>query len=1035
MHAFTAHAVLCVATAMAQAVAPDLPSLLVRELGGYPLGVVNAVSFDSSGCLWVATPGGLLRFDGQRLIRFGTEEGLADLHVYDVLCDQKGRVWAGTWRGLCVGDGGRFRRVTFPGDSAFTLSPSRRLALGPDGTIWVTGDGGTLRRVHPDGITDVLDTPLGASRIATHLAIDRRGRPWVAHLHAGGDPIVGCIRDSVFALAHEVGAPLEVVQMGTSVNGLWVQEPDGTVWVESAEGFARVSLPSRWPRGHTLRSWVSTPAMRLFFGDSLVVGEFLDGAARVAVVPARGSARSAPDAEGAVWCAAYGEGMLRIGPPSIDWYEMPTHLGSAMTEHQPGGILWIGTERALHRGKIEGVSLHVVSFQTPSVTALEPLGEDSVVVGTTDGLFLVGGTPPRVLGRWGLTQGLPHRRVTTIARWGRGAWVGTMAGACEWDPARPRVRVPTQMWGLAVTALLPDGDTVWMGTWAGLGAVRGEEVIRVAAPHHVLWPAVTTLSRDASGRVMVGTYSDGLHVVRNDTLVSVSSPLTRVVAVVPRGDVVPYLLGVRALLRVEEGYRFSVVRRFDAPLAIRQVRCLEDGVWHVTSSWLERSGDMPPIRIGAHSGLPEEPILTFSADEHGDLWVLTEAHLCHVRRHLLGASPLRGRFMASVVSGEGLPVPFSGTHTLAGGTRRLTLLLAFPSSSLIEMELRTKLEPVDHEWSPWTRQWERDFAALPAGSFVLWAQARTACGRSTPPTAVGTIIVPPRWHERTTARVALGVLLVALGTLVGLAGVHAAHVRARRLEALVQERTADLDSSRAKAVAASRAKSALLSRMAHETRTPLGAMVGFASLIADSHEEGDPTHERAKVILDAGEKLLDLVKGTLDLSRAEKHALEMHHEPFDLLPTIKDVTLLLGLKAHEKGITMHLSGDAGRPLLLMGEKDRVREALINLLGNAIRFTPSGGTITVRWWADEVRGYVSIRDTGPGIAPADHAAVFEPFVRIVGETEGGGTGLGLAISKQLIEAMGGTITLESDLGEGCTFTIALPRASRLDPGGG
>lgn len=247
----------------------------------------------------------------------------------------------------------------------------------------------------------------------------------------------------------------------------------------------------------------------------------------------------------------------------------------------------------------------------------------------------------------------------------------------------------------------------------------------------------------------------------------------------------------------------------------------------------------------------------------------------------------------------------------------------------------------------------------------------------------------------------------------------------------VEESFLRLEEARQKAEEASRLKSAFLATVSHELRTPLNGILGFAELLKT--EIHDPTHQEfAQIIHNSGEHLLALVSEILDLAKIEAGELVFNLQAVELRPLLEN-TLAAHRKAAEAknlGLALELAPDL--PEDFITDATRLRQLLNNLLSNAIKFTDQGQVLlSVRLAGDFMAFAVS--DTGPGIAPEHHEVVFEKFKQL--ETfltrEHGGTGLGLAIVRQLIEHMGGHVTLDSDLGRGATFTLFLPKDTRHD----
>jgi PAS domain S-box-containing protein len=222
------------------------------------------------------------------------------------------------------------------------------------------------------------------------------------------------------------------------------------------------------------------------------------------------------------------------------------------------------------------------------------------------------------------------------------------------------------------------------------------------------------------------------------------------------------------------------------------------------------------------------------------------------------------------------------------------------------------------------------------------------------------------------------------------------------------------------AEAASQAKSEILSRMSHNLRTPLNSILGFAQLLqmgALSPEQ----RESIEYILLAGRHLLDLINEVLDLSRIEAGGLTLAIEPVQLDDLMSEARDLVQPALNEQGMALRFEGPAGG-VAVLADRQRLRLVVMNLLSNAIKYNRTHGTVRVAWAPTELeRIRVSVSDEGPGIAPEYLARLFTPFDRLGVESSGiEGTGLGLVLARQLIEAMGGMLGVESHVGKGSTF---------------
>ena len=227
---------------------------------------------------------------------------------------------------------------------------------------------------------------------------------------------------------------------------------------------------------------------------------------------------------------------------------------------------------------------------------------------------------------------------------------------------------------------------------------------------------------------------------------------------------------------------------------------------------------------------------------------------------------------------------------------------------------------------------------------------------------------------------------------------------------------------------ASRHKSEFLANMSHELRTPLNAIIGFSEVLSEKMfgEVNEKQAEYLGDILESGRHLLSLINDILDLSKIEAGRMELEPSDFNLSNAIDNTLTLVRERAERRGIKLGRKIDE-RLGMIRADERKVKQVLLNLLSNALKFTPEGGRIDVRAALQNGAAEISVVDTGVGIAPEDQDAVFEEFRQVgVASRKTEGTGLGLAISRKFIELHGGKIWVTSEMGKGSTFTFTLPR---------
>ncbi len=977
---------------------------------GLPHNVVEAVLPGREGYLWLGSAIGLVRFDGARFTVFNSrnEPAFQGDRVQSLLQTRDGALWAGlSVGGLVRLKDGTFTR--FDGGQAFPLREVRALAEHSSG-LWIGSREGAFR------LSDGVIQPVEPDRI--------RGAVIDFEFAADGDVWIATYGNGLYRLGAD-----DVVHYSESdiLPTDWINdialEPDGSLLLALfANGVAR------------LRGGVLTPV-------------------REDVIGPRTATRLLLDRDGALWTNLVDVGLVRIFEGRVSRFGPEDGLPETRVRAfatDPEGSLWVGTYGGgLNRFR----SGAVTTFNTK-----QGLPDDEVrgLFEDADGTLWVAGhgLARSADGRFeavGFEEFGSHADLATVIQTSDGThWVGRTSGGL-WSVREGKATKHGVEDGLAsdfVTALLetPDG-VVWVGTSLALSALRDggwtNLDVRAAGPGNVF-----VLHGDPDGTVWTGG-PRGLFRVEADTLAPVKRDVVvRAIYRDRRGSLWYGSLG-QGLYRLDGDGRVDEFRMTDG-LYDNDIwsiveddygtlwMCSDRGIFNAPIAGLEAfaAGTVDRIvstgfgqadgmkDVECNSGTSPSAIKTRS----GTIWFPTQGGAVRVDP----SSPRRNGIPPQVhierVVRNGVVVDSIDGARLGPGRRDFEF--HFTATSLLfpeRVEFRHRLVGYDEGWVSGKDRSVR-YTNLEPGNYEFRVQASNNDGVWNPEGASIAFRLDPYFHESGWLYLGLFAAVIAAGFALD----RYRRIRQQALEVLVSERTAELEF-------ANRGMSRFLARMSHELRTPLNAIIGFSELLGDQTGDGLTSKQARYVsnVRNSGRHLLQLINDVLDMSKVEADKMELALERVRVCDLLAEVRPIADELARKKGVTFAIEDEVGSAEAVV-DGLRIKQVLLNLIGNAVKFTPSGRLVTLKSGRfqrengqprarDWIR--VSVEDEGTGVASEDLERIFDPFEQ-VGGSDHQGTGLGLPLSRKLVELHGGRLWAESaGPGHGSTFTFEVPVQGR------
>lgn len=1020
-------------SAVALAIPPTPQFRQVGVADGLPSSRINSLALDRDGYLWIATGDGLARYDGVGYQVFrhiaGDPNSLPGNYIEMLFVDADNRLWFSIeGHGLNVMDAQRktirqYNTKTQPlirNDDVFAITAT------PDGALWFGTYGGGLYRLDQKGregkerLTRFLPVAGNQHSLPSEnvlsLSVDARGMLWIGTSEG---------------LARWTAKGFETLSEGT-ISGQNVlslsADSDGSLWIGTDHGLDHRLADGRIEKAVWNDQLSGKYVMSVFrdregtrwFATNRGLAIEADGKFNLFAgntAPRANAVSGLEDREGGLWFATYKQGLLRL---SANWRDFsvfgmedsPDHPETrrviAMATSRNGGIWLIRSSNQIELLNTETGQavrkLDYSKFGKSPIASVVQRRDESLWFGQQRGLIRYN-LKTGALRHWYTDKGEQRLLVGPVMRMletGDGLlWVSCYGGGLQARDNEGRI----------VYELKPND---------GQGLKSPDPLQMAIGPDNSLW---------ISGPFGLQSWNNNLERLQN-------VPGTPNETIYGFAFVAPDTVWLHRQDALEayrwDGRRLSLFRSVGAgdglpSVASGGVMADRNGALWLSSGRGLIQYDPVDNRLrifGVRNGLPSQEL-----DPRPPILTSQGIGAAMMIRGIVVFDPARIRDKGkpsplvidslSLRRGEDVLVFAPETSTLTLGPEDRDLRVSARLLSFVDPtahRYRYWLHGYDSDWVDVGATGERVFSRLEPGNYRLEVRAANADGLWSQSRGFALIVAPP-WWQTVWAR-ALWVLTgLSLALLV--AWQYRARLRLRHAEQLREQQ-------RLLSEQGSQAKTRFLATLGHEIRTPMTGVLGMAELLQQGSLDPKQKSQVAS-IRRAGQHLLRLVNDALDLARIEAGKLILDAAPFDLYALLDEVADLLRPLAQAKGLVFSLQRAPGTPRALRGDVVRVRQILLNLGSNAIKFTEQG-EVTLRSDSSEQGVLLELSDTGPGMNAEQQARLFQRFEQAEGMRTAqryGGSGLGLAICQELAAAMGGRIDVQSQPGRGANFQVTLP----------